>query len=298
MIQKLFPHNYFDTVAMAFTFTMIPLAYVHGLYNLLPVIYPVSGVSEEEAAANRSSYNMHAFFMTVLLVNGVGHLWFTLVTNTSCRRCTLPVARVPGWVFCQMCNHYSPPRSWHCPLCGTCILRRDHHCYFTGRCIGYYNHRYFISFLAYVVVGAAYATLVSAWVVSTAVGGFSLGLIPSLMFPVLAWMMGYLQVSILTTFLTSMAFMVLLGSCALLGLQLLQLWNGQTYYEYYRGGNEYCRDLHSNIVEVMGKYWWFCWLCPLIPSPQPGDGTQYTISIDDHTHGGQGDALGTRRRHK
>ena len=296
MIKKLFPHNRFDTVAMAFTFIMIPIAYFHGLFNILPVIYPVSGVSEEEATKNGRFYNLHAFFMTILLVNAVWHLWFTLTTDTSCRRSTLPVTLVPGWVYCQMCNHYSPPRSWHCPLCKTCILRRDHHCYFTGRCIGFYNHRFFISFLAYVVVAAVYATLLSARVVSIGIGGFTLGLIPSLMFPVMAWMMGYLQLSFITTFLTSVAFMVLLGASALLYLQLAQIWNGQTYHDYCSGDNEYCRDLRSNIVEVMGRNWWCCWLCPLIPSPQPGDGTQYTISAEDHTHGGQSDPFGARKR--
>lgn len=297
MVKKLFPHNRFDAVAMAFTFTMIPIAYVHGLYNILPTVYPVSGVSEEEAAANRSSYIQHAIFMTFLFVNAVGHLCFTLLTNTSSRRNVLPVTHISGWVFCQMCNHNSPPRSWHCPLCKTCILRRDHHCYFTGLCIGYHNHRFFITFLAYVVIAAAYATVMSAWVVSTVVGGLTWRLIPSLMFPVLAWMIGYLQVPFVTTFLTSMAFMVLLGSSALLGLQLMQIWNGQTYYEYCAGTNEYCKDLHSNIVEVMGRNWWFSWLCPLFPSPQPGDGTQYTASGEDETpQDGQTGVLNARRR--
>eukprot|EP00731_Ephydatia_muelleri_P035799 Em0162g5a len=218
MVKKLFPHNRFDAVAMAFTFIMIPVAYLHGLYNILPTVYPVSGVSEEEAAANRSSYNQHAIFITFLFVNAVGHLCYTLFTNTSRATKTRP------------------------PALGTARCARPAYCAETttvtslGGGIGYHNHRFFISFLVYVFIAAAYAAAMSAWVVSMVVGGFTWRLIPSLMFPVMAWVLGYLQVPFITTFLTSVAFMILLGSGALLGLQLVQIWNGQTYYEYLRRG--------------------------------------------------------------
>lgn len=48
---------------------------------------------------------------------------------------------------CYTCHTKKFARSKHCSACGKCILLMDHHCIWLNNCVGYYNYRYFISFL-------------------------------------------------------------------------------------------------------------------------------------------------------
>lgn len=48
---------------------------------------------------------------------------------------------------CYTCHTKKFARSKHCSTCGKCILLMDHHCIWLNNCVGYYNYRYFISFL-------------------------------------------------------------------------------------------------------------------------------------------------------
>eukprot|EP00747_Dinoflagellata_sp_TGD_P065472 gnl/TRDRNA2_/TRDRNA2_154373_c5_seq2.p1 gnl/TRDRNA2_/TRDRNA2_154373_c5~~gnl/TRDRNA2_/TRDRNA2_154373_c5_seq2.p1 ORF type:complete len:426 (+),score=49.00 gnl/TRDRNA2_/TRDRNA2_154373_c5_seq2:48-1280(+) len=59
--------------------------------------------------------------------------------------------------FCEMCQHWKPPRSHHCSICRRCVLRMDHHCPFTGNCIGMRNHGHFLLFYIFAFVGLVYS---------------------------------------------------------------------------------------------------------------------------------------------
>jgi len=53
--------------------------------------------------------------------------------------------------YCLICNAFKPERSHHCSVCNICILNMDHHCPWVNNCIGFYNRKYFMQLLFYVV---------------------------------------------------------------------------------------------------------------------------------------------------
>lgn len=58
-------------------------------------------------------------------------------------------------VFCETCYIYRPARASHCSRCQNCVELFDHHCGMVGNCIGKRNYRYFIIFIASVIVTIA-----------------------------------------------------------------------------------------------------------------------------------------------
>ena len=54
--------------------------------------------------------------------------------------------------YCLMCNVFKPLRCHHCSMCNRCVLNMDHHCPWINSCIGFYNRKYFIQMVFYLII--------------------------------------------------------------------------------------------------------------------------------------------------
>ena len=281
-VRDLLPRNAVDGASTLFALVMIPVGYLHGVFTIAPTVFPVHGVPEEVRQENLSGYYWNVGLMTYLLINSLANYWLVVATDTSCRRVALPVVSQPGWEFCPHCQHHSPPLSHHCGVCRQCILRHDHHCFFTGKCVGHHNQRFFFAFLVNVTIAAVYATVMSFWAVSILVGGFSLVLVPAMVFPVLAWLLGVVPVNPVIMFETSIALLTCTGAGGMLALQLYQLYHGVTFHQLRRGRKGTGgRSFFGNMESALGSRWWACWVFPCIPSPLPSDGLpSFPLGLD------------------
>lgn len=53
--------------------------------------------------------------------------------------------------YCLMCNVFKPDRCHHCSICNKCVLNMDHHCPWIDNCIGFFNRKFFIQMLFYII---------------------------------------------------------------------------------------------------------------------------------------------------
>ena len=54
--------------------------------------------------------------------------------------------------YCLMCNVFKPLRCHHCSVCNRCVLNMDHHCPWINSCIGFYNRKFFMQMVFYLIV--------------------------------------------------------------------------------------------------------------------------------------------------
>lgn len=112
----------------------------------------------------------HSLFV-VVLVDALGiWLWFNVLFNWIMCWKTPPGHPPKNWEgnsreeieTCQKCDGFKPARAHHCHVCKSCVLAMDHHCPWMANCIGFYNYRYFVLTLVYLVLGCAFCVIVAA----------------------------------------------------------------------------------------------------------------------------------------
>ena len=269
-MRNYLPKTKIDGAAMAITSFFAPVAIIHAMY-VISQLYP-KGASDPEYGWH---YIVHCLFSWFLWINSLAYLIQVIFIDSSISNLTLPVVLQEGWRYCPMCQQNTPLRAHHCIICDECIIRRDHHCYYTGRCIGLINHKAFVAGLMYGSIGAVYAVSMSLAVILQVEESISPSKIVTVVFPILAWAVGFTDANLLVTMLGSLS---LFGGLASVVFLLVQLWtiaHGQTLYEFRVGIADFDQGYIKNFKDVLGENWWFYWIIPCIPSKLPSDGSNY-----------------------
>ncbi|XP_029163855.1 LOW QUALITY PROTEIN: probable palmitoyltransferase ZDHHC24 [Nylanderia fulva] len=266
--KKIGPRTLGDLLSMVFVLIIVPLMYWFGLWIVLPALY----------RNDILPYSVHFVLGNFIMLNIVGNFTYTVLCDTSTKRCIVPVSTAraaDGWRLCVICEGLSPPRSWHCNTCDVCILKRDHHCVFTGCCVGHHNHRYFVMFLWYLFLGAAYAFFYGSFFIwSRTAFEFPMSIV-KMIFPVAIFFFGFdssIDQFYLLLYVVSLVGTLYTGVLCIYHFNLI-----------LRGvvGNEsnkkitYDMGWKDNVREVFGERWYLAWLLPYIKSQLPHDGVSW-----------------------
>ncbi|XP_037318054.1 probable palmitoyltransferase ZDHHC24 [Pungitius pungitius] len=185
-----------------------------------------------------------------------------------------------GWRYCYTCETHTPPRCSHCYDCKVCVLRRDHHCVFFGQCVGFRNYRYFLSCLFFMWSGLLYATLMNAEVFIVILKeGVTMHSVLLMLIPWIMLVSGQVSARAFAfAFIADTCVVGFLLVSAFFFFHLVLMFRGQTTREWYSTRRPYSLGLLGNLRHTLGLRWYLCWLCPLIPSPLPGDGISFQVT--------------------
>ena len=171
------------------------------------------------------------------------------------------------WFYCEKCQMYVPPRTYHCKFCRLCVMKRDHHCYIVGKCVGFKNQRFFImmTFYAMMVGGlGGYYTLayVRAFVWPVLYSW------TDLIFPVtiIRWIFGYVQglhCILIIHLYTNLLFLAL--GLSYFPSQMVLMTDGRTVFEEFKKIPIKINNTFSqNLKSVFGDFWALNFIFPMV----------------------------------
>lgn len=103
--------------------------------------------------------------------------------------------------YCLICNSFKPERSHHCSVCNICVLNMDHHCPWVNNCIGFYNRKFFMQLLFYLLILLYFVILTclpEIWAICKHLYVSKLHLDEKTMFQYLAFLPAYILIAVLT----------------------------------------------------------------------------------------------------
>lgn len=244
------------------TFTVTSLAW----FEILPNLYP----------HKPDLIQTHKTVISFVFVNAIGNCILILGTDTSINRLSPELKKkVLGTKEvknCGVCHEAVPARTHHCYLCETCVLKRDHHCFFMTVCIGFFNHRYFVMFCFYMMIGTFYGMFLIVLYLKKLFNTTFYG--PQTFITILH--------DLVYGFLTEhypdekyFFLVVMMYGCLTAGMIAASLWfwhvllviSGQTTHESRKGMARHTgKSLYRNFLDVFGKYWI---LSVFLPLPLP-----------------------------
>ena len=265
--RKYWPKTWSDIYAFLFTIGMVHTICIFELFVVLPTVHH---------SLFTPGFLFHFCLGLFLYVNVMLSFVLIISQDTTSGSVVLPSVLRPGWRFCYSCEGNAPPRSHHCHICDICVLRRDHHCTFTGNCVGFANHRYYMTMIGYLFIGALFCNYLNFDYTWEVLGGPSFTAFFTVVMPIFAWLFGYTQIFTFTVaFISSTCLIGLLLLGALLGYHVINMLNGQTTYEKSHRIRDFDIGWRQNVMTVFGERMHIAWLCPLITSPLYGDGIHF-----------------------
>ncbi|KAM8705420.1 hypothetical protein ACLKA7_009820 [Drosophila subpalustris] len=288
-ILRCLQHHRLKIIYLLHPISAALLLFVVGFYVWYEMLY----ILPEMCDTHGRFYMLNCFLAVYLLHNILGNMICCWRTDTSFlavakgRRQPL-ASEAHLWHLCTHCQMLVPPRTWHCRLCNTCILKRDHHCNVTANCIGHANQRYFIAMLVNLTLGNVVAFFYNFfYIFKVRLPFFSDPLI------LLSRFEGFDPVQYLNSLKTDPNWLIINGIilklcvfsmvfvASQLGIQLFMVSRGSCMYAIR--DRSYDLGFWANWQMVLGKRMFWTWLSPLISSPLPKDGTQWSMASNNYT---------------
>jgi len=153
-------HSCINYIAPSFVTFMALFGYTIGLLGFLPktLSNPLARLFHFCLGTFVVSSMLYSLWMSVNTSPGiVSETWdASLRSEEKDRLMSIELNERGGRRYCAHCGMDKPPRAHHSGALNKCVKRMDHYCIWVNNVIGYENHKYFILFLVYTVIGISH----------------------------------------------------------------------------------------------------------------------------------------------